>query len=187
MFPKQNLLPQESGIFHKKAKKSAFFSIFFLIYCIKISICYEGEVHPGASFYADFFPTLYFHSFLGHGLYDAACSAGFFLYVQSKNTCLRIALSLAGFIFLSGQWVLLDSKILTLFGGNYAVVYYLSHLAFYLLMVPFLLTESHDVDQKLQQFQELFQTQCCDLLPTSVSYGWAEKASVWTAILLLTI
>lgn len=56
-----------------------------------------------------------------------------------KIPAVRIALSLAGFIFLSGQWVLLDSKIPTLFGGNYAVVYFLSYLAFYLLMVPFLL------------------------------------------------
>lgn len=48
-------------------------------------------------------------------------------------------LALAAFVFLSGQWILLDSKITTLFGGNYALTYFFSYCAFYLLMVPFLL------------------------------------------------
>lgn len=64
--------------------------------------------------------------------------ASVFMFSQ-KIPAVRIALSLAGFIFLSGQWILLDSKIPTLFGGNYTTVYCLSYLAFYLLMVPFLL------------------------------------------------
>lgn len=45
-------------------------------------------------------------------------------------------LALASFIFLSGTWILLDSKITTLGGGNYALTYFLSYCAFYLLPVP---------------------------------------------------
>ena len=48
-------------------------------------------------------------------------------------------LALAAFIFLSGQWILLDSKITTIFGGNYALTYFLSYAAFYLLTAPYLL------------------------------------------------
>lgn len=73
--------------------------------------------------------------------------ASVFMFCQ-KIPAVRIALSLAGFIFLSGQWVLLDSKIPTLFGGNYAVVYFLSYLAFYLLMVPFLLFTQQMLQRK---------------------------------------
>ena len=47
-------------------------------------------------------------------------------------------LSLAAFIFLSGQWILLDSKITTLLGGNYAITYFFSYAAFYLLLAPYL-------------------------------------------------
>lgn len=48
-------------------------------------------------------------------------------------------LTLAAFVFLSGQWVLLDSKVLTIFGGNLALPYFLNHAAFFLLPAPFLL------------------------------------------------
>lgn len=48
-------------------------------------------------------------------------------------------LSLAAFTFLSGLWILLDSKITTLSGGNYALTYYFSYCVFYLMMVPFLI------------------------------------------------
>lgn len=48
-------------------------------------------------------------------------------------------LALAAFIFLSGMWILLDSKITTIFGGNYALSYFFSYAAFYLLMIPYLL------------------------------------------------
>ena len=48
-------------------------------------------------------------------------------------------LSLAAFMLLSGVWILLDSKITTLNGGNYALSYFLSYAAFYLLMAPYLL------------------------------------------------
>ena len=47
-------------------------------------------------------------------------------------------LSLALFVFLSGLWILLDSKINTLWGGNFASTYFLSYAAFYLLMIPYL-------------------------------------------------
>lgn len=43
------------------------------------------------------------------------------------------------FLLLSGAWIFLDSKITTLGGGNYAVSYFLSYAAFYLMPVPFLL------------------------------------------------
>lgn len=46
--------------------------------------------------------------------------------------------SLALFMLLSGLWILLDSKVTTLWGGNYALTYFLSYAAFYLLMVPYL-------------------------------------------------
>ena len=46
--------------------------------------------------------------------------------------------ALAAFIFLSGMWILLDSKITTLYGGNYAFTYFFSYAAFYLLMAPYL-------------------------------------------------
>lgn len=46
-------------------------------------------------------------------------------------------LALAAFIFLSGQWILLDSKVTTLFGGNYALTYFFSYCVFYLLPAPF--------------------------------------------------
>ena len=48
-------------------------------------------------------------------------------------------LALALFILLSGLWILLDSKITTIGGGNFALSYFLSYAAFYLLMVPYLL------------------------------------------------
>lgn len=48
-------------------------------------------------------------------------------------------LTLALFVFLSGAWILLDSKITTLWGGNYAVTYFLSYMAFYLLPTPYLM------------------------------------------------
>lgn len=41
------------------------------------------------------------------------------------------------FLLLSGAWIFLDSKITTLGGGNYAVSYFLSYAAFYLMPVPF--------------------------------------------------
>lgn len=58
---------------------------------------------------------------------------------KEKMPGISTILALAAFVFLSGQWVLLDSKITTLFGGNYALTYFFSYCVFYLLMVPFLL------------------------------------------------
>lgn len=52
---------------------------------------------------------------------------------------ISVVLSLAAFVFLSGQWILLDTKITILMGGNYALTYFFSYAAFYLLPVPFLL------------------------------------------------
>lgn len=48
-------------------------------------------------------------------------------------------LALAIFVALSGLWVLLDAKILNIFGGNLALTYFLNYAAFLLLPVPFLL------------------------------------------------
>lgn len=42
------------------------------------------------------------------------------------------------FLLLSGSWILLDSKITTLGGGNYAISYFLSYAAFYLMLAPLL-------------------------------------------------
>ncbi|WP_318709896.1 diguanylate cyclase domain-containing protein [Candidatus Acetatifactor stercoripullorum] len=47
-------------------------------------------------------------------------------------------ISLAFFMLLSGLWILLDTKVTTLWGGNYAISYFLSYAAFYLMCVPFL-------------------------------------------------
>ena len=47
-------------------------------------------------------------------------------------------LALDIFIFMSGTWILLDSKITTLFGGNFALTYFFSYFIFYLLPVPLL-------------------------------------------------
>ena len=49
-----------------------------------------------------------------------------------------LVLSLAAFIFLSGSWILLDSKVTTLAGGNYALTYFFSYCIFYLLPLPLL-------------------------------------------------
>lgn len=50
-----------------------------------------------------------------------------------------LVLALAAFIFLSGTWILLDSKITTIHGGNYALTYFFSYCVFYLLPVPLML------------------------------------------------
>lgn len=55
-----------------------------------------------------------------------------------KLAGIPIILSLTAFIFLSGTWILLDSKITTIAGGNYALTYFFSYMVFYLLPVPFL-------------------------------------------------
>lgn len=47
-----------------------------------------------------------------------------------------LVFSLAAFIFLSGMWILLDSKVTTIDGGNYALTYFFSYFVFYLLPVP---------------------------------------------------
>lgn len=47
-------------------------------------------------------------------------------------------ISLAFFMLLSGLWILLDTKVTTLWGGNYAISYFLSYAAFHLMCVPFL-------------------------------------------------
>lgn len=56
-----------------------------------------------------------------------------------KSPSWRALAALALFVFLSGAWILLDSKITTLWGGNYALSYFLSYAAFYLLPAPCLL------------------------------------------------
>lgn len=65
--------------------------------------------------------------------------AGAALLIRWKSRMYVPLLALAMFLFLSGLWILLDSKITTLSGGNYAVSYFLSYAAFYLLDVPYLL------------------------------------------------
>lgn len=57
-------------------------------------------------------------------------------------------IALAAFIFLSGQWILLDSKVTALFGGNYALTYFLSYVVFYLLPMPFIFYVQLMLDQK---------------------------------------
>ena len=47
-------------------------------------------------------------------------------------------MALAAFVFLSGTWILLDSKVTTVAGGNYALTYFLSYCVFYLLPIPLL-------------------------------------------------
>lgn len=59
--------------------------------------------------------------------------------VRWKSQMYLPMLALALFILLSGLWILLDSKITTIGGGNFALSYFLSYVAFYLLMVPYLL------------------------------------------------
>lgn len=59
--------------------------------------------------------------------------------VRWKSQMYLPMLALALFILLSGLWILLDSKITTIGGGNFALSYFLSYAAFYLLMVPCLL------------------------------------------------
>ena len=56
-----------------------------------------------------------------------------------KSQAYAPLLAFALLLLLSGAWILLDSKITTMGGGNYAVSYFLSYAAFYLLDVPFLL------------------------------------------------
>lgn len=51
----------------------------------------------------------------------------------------KLLVSFALFLILSGLWVLLDSKLTTLWGGNFAWAYFLSYAAFYLMVVPFIL------------------------------------------------
>ena len=62
-------------------------------------------------------------------------------------------LALAAFVFLSGQWILLDFKITTVFGGNYALTYFLSYAAFYLLAVPYLLYIQLMLDRRSRAMQ----------------------------------
>ena len=49
-----------------------------------------------------------------------------------------LILALTAFIFLSGTWMLLDSKITTIAGGNYSLTYFFSYCVFYLLPLPLL-------------------------------------------------
>ena len=55
-----------------------------------------------------------------------------------KVAGISILVSLGSFIFLSGTWILLDTKITTIAGGNYALTYFFSYLVFYLLPIPLL-------------------------------------------------
>ena len=55
-----------------------------------------------------------------------------------KVSGISILVSLGSFIFLSGTWILLDTKITTIAGGNYALTYFFSYLVFYLLPIPLL-------------------------------------------------
>lgn len=55
-----------------------------------------------------------------------------------RMPALANTLSLAIFIFLSGSWVLLDCKISTIWGGDFAIAYFLCYAAIFLLPVPFL-------------------------------------------------
>lgn len=61
-----------------------------------------------------------------------------FFMVIRKIAGASLILSLGAFIFLSGMWILLDSKISTTAGGNYALTYFFSYCAFYLLPAPLL-------------------------------------------------
>ncbi len=62
---------------------------------------------------------------------------------------------LAVFVFLSGQWIILDSKLTTLLGGNYAVSYFLSYAAFYLLTVPYLMYIQYMLNSEKRTLQVL--------------------------------
>ena len=55
-----------------------------------------------------------------------------------KIAQIPLIVSLAAFIFISGMWILLDSKVTTIYGGNYAFTYFLSYFVFYLLPIPLL-------------------------------------------------
>ena len=72
-------------------------------------------------------------------LLAAAMLAGSAILARWKSEAYVPLLSLTMFMLLSGLWILLDSKITTLSGGNYALSYFLSYAVFYLLPVPFLL------------------------------------------------
>ena len=62
-----------------------------------------------------------------------------FFLATGKREGMALVASLAAFIFLSGMWILLDCKVTTLAGGNYALTYFFSYCVFYLLPVPLLL------------------------------------------------
>lgn len=78
-----------------------------------------------------------------------------FFMAKEKIPGIPAILALTAFVFLSGQWILLDSKITTLFGGNYALSYFFSYCAFYLLMAPFLLYIQLLLDCKNRALQYL--------------------------------
>lgn len=65
------------------------------------------------------------------------CAVGFM--AIKKIAGISLVLALASFIFLSGTWILLDSKITTVVGGNYALTYFFSYFVFYMLPIPLLL------------------------------------------------
>lgn len=65
-------------------------------------------------------------------------SAAGFMAIK-KIAGISLVLALASFIFLSGTWILLDSKITTVVGGNYALTYFFSYFAFYMLPIPLMI------------------------------------------------
>lgn len=80
--------------------------------------------------------------------------AAIFMLVRRVAGC-KLVFSLAGFIFLSGMWVLLDSKVTTIFGGNYALTYFSSYCVFYLLPVPLMFYFQFMLGEKVQPLQHL--------------------------------
>lgn len=72
-------------------------------------------------------------------LLAAVMLVGAFILARWKSETYLPLLAFAAFILLSGLWILLDSKVTTISGGNYALSYFLSYAVFYLLTVPFLL------------------------------------------------
>ena len=99
---------------------------------------------------------------------------GILFMAVKKVAGITTVISLASFIFLSGSWILFDSKITTIFGGNYAFTYFLSYAVFYLMPVPLLFF-----------FQLILNLQ--SRLPRILTWVTAINAAFWMLMHLLGI
>ena len=95
--------------------------------------------HPAAALYEillSYMPQILFGMFC---FMLAGLLLVFSLITAYKKRSMAVPqISLAFFMLLSGLWILLDTKVTTLWGGNYAISYFLSYAAFHLMCVPFL-------------------------------------------------